>query len=205
MSDSISLGNELRRKLVHLSSLVFPLLYFILSREQMLVLIGALVIMALTADIGPPLNKLVNRLFHNILRTHEYSGGRILLTGASWLLLSGFLCVALFPRHMVITALCVLAISDTIAALIGRRFGTHPLGHKTIEGTASFFISGILIVMMLAGIYGYSFSGYLIPGILGVCAGTYAELQAKRWHLDDNFIVPLTICSTMWLASLLFG
>ena len=47
---------------------------------------------------------------------------------------------------IVLTAFAILIVSDTAAALIGRKFGKHPFHGKSVEGTTAFFISALIVV-----------------------------------------------------------
>jgi dolichol kinase len=109
-------------------------------------------------------------------------------------LLSAVLCVALFPKVIVITAFAILIVSDSAAALIGRRIGRTPFLKKSAEGTAAFFVTAVLVVLLSPKIT-YAFSEYAI-GIAAALVGTIVE--ASGIGIDDNLTIPLSIGGAMW-------
>ncbi|MCK7523378.1 MAG: hypothetical protein MZV64_39855 [Ignavibacteriales bacterium] len=65
-------------------------------------------------------------------------------------LLSALICALIFPKVIFVTAFSILIISDTMAALIGRKFGKRKFLRKSLEGTLSFFISASIVVIIYA-------------------------------------------------------
>jgi dolichol kinase len=122
------------------------------------------------------------------------------LNGATFVLLSAILCVWLFPKVIVITAFSILIISDTAAALFGRRFGRHPFHGKTVEGTTAFFVTAVLVVA-LAPKVDYLATEYLI-GVIAAFIGSFVEAFSGDL-IDDNLSIPLSIGVIMWVLYLL--
>ena len=115
---------------------------------------------------------------------------------------NALLCIGifLFPRIIAITAFSILIISDTVAALVGRRLGRHPFLAKTREGAAGFLVSALLVVL-LAPKAGPGVAEYLI-GAAGAVTGTVVESLPVR--IDDNLSIPLSIGAVMWVLYALF-
>lgn len=177
--------SEIQRKAIHIACIVFPLLYFYwLSREQMLIFLGILSTGFLTAefiryktDWG---KSLFTRFFSPLLREDEKTGG---LTGATFLLLALTLTIALFSKIPAIAAGSVLILSDSMAAIVGKRFGKHRLFLKSVEGTVTFFVVTCCIFFVL-------FSGSRT--VLLFVAIVVSFLEAAPVSLNDNITIPLS-------------
>ena len=135
--------------------------------------------------------KLLLTFFGKMLRPHELRGEGT-FNGATWVIISAAICVAIFPKVIMITGFTILIISDLFAALIGRKFGKRPLFDKTWEGTASFIITAIIIVF----IYYSAFSlpnSYLVAGIVASIVGGFVEAVSKVLKIDDNLSIPISV------------
>ena len=184
---------EIARKTIHLSSLWIPILYLYVSQARMLKMLLPLTILALAIDFSrkyfPKINELINKFLGEIMRSEEKES--FALSGASYLLMGSSLTIALFNQEIAILALTILMISDSCAALIGRKFGRIHFIGKSLEGSLSFGMSAIFIYY-----YFISFHHFNIPlkqALLAIFAATLTELFAKKIHLDDNLAIPLTI------------
>ena len=94
----------------------------------------------------------------------------------------------------------MLIISDTIAALIGKRFGKPRFFGKSIEGSFAFFLSGVIVVALTPKV-AYLPMEYLI-GAVAVMVGTIVE--AVPVGTDDNLAIPLATGGTLWLMYAMF-
>ncbi len=74
--------------------------------------------------------KIFYKVFGFLLRKHEIDKEKKNLTGATYVLISALICALIFPKVIFVTAFTILIISDTMAALIGRKFGKHKIFKK---------------------------------------------------------------------------
>jgi dolichol kinase len=194
-----SYASELIRKAIHLGSLAIPVVYYFISRETALTILIPIALVFGLSDAGrlflPSVNTLYNKLFGFLLRRHETREVHRRLNGATFVLLSALICIWLFPKVIVITAFAILIISDTAAALFGRRFGRHPFRNKTVEGTSAFFVTALLVVAVAPKV-DYIATEYVI-GALGALLGTFVEALSGDL-IDDNLSIPLSIGAAMW-------
>jgi dolichol kinase len=194
-----SYSTELIRKGIHLSSLSIPVVYFFISRPTALTILIPVTLLFGLSDLArlfvPAFGELYRKFFGFLLRRHELNARRRRLNGATYVLLSATLCVWLFPKIIVITAFAILIISDTSAALIGRKFGRHPFLGKSLEGTTAFFVSGLLVVALAPKI-AYLPAEYLI-GVLAAALGAVVEALSGD-VIDDNLSIPIAISLAMW-------
>jgi dolichol kinase len=197
-------GAEIVRKGIHLFSLSIPVLYYFLSKSVALYILIPLTLAFLISDVArlfvPSVGRLYGHLFGWLLRPHERNDRGRRLTGASYVLLSAVLSVWLFPKVIVITAFAILIISDSAAALIGRRFGKRPFLGKSLEGTSAFLVTALAVVAVAPKI-AYLPGEYFI-GAAAALLGTIVE--AGGLGIDDNLSIPLSVGSTMWLLYTLF-
>jgi dolichol kinase len=191
---TISYKQELLRKTIHLSSLWIPIAYHITDKEFMLWLTGVVMAIILFADISrhyiPLTGRLFNRLFGNMLRDHEKQG--ITLSGASYTLIAGFIAIILFEKPVAIAAIGILVISDALAAVVGRKFGSIKLNYgKSLQGSLAFLFSALAINYIVGELYGTPHN-YYVAVIAASISATFTELFSKRFKLDDNITIPLS-------------
>lgn len=202
---TIHYRDEIFRKLIHLCSLSIPVVYYFIPRNSALIILGIVTAIALFFDLGRYLSSTIGKIFYNffgfLLRQHEVDYKKRNLNGATYVLLSALICILIFPKVIVVTAFAVLIISDTMAALIGRRYGRHKFLFKSLEGTLAFFLSGIVVVLLSPKIE-YLFSEYII-GIIATAFGAVIE-NVSFGLADDNLVIPISIGIAMWLLYLLF-
>lgn len=189
----IKYKEEVLRKLVHLSSLWIPLLYLYTNLEVLMIFLVPLVIMALVVDFGRKyihsINKFVNIIIGPLMRNNEKDASSF--SGATFLLIGAIFTVILFKREIAIYSLTVLVISDTMAALVGRKFGKIKIFEKSLEGSLSFFISAVLTYLFFQQFFGFSIA--LDKVIFASLIGTITELFSKKLFLDDNLTIPIVM------------
>lgn len=202
---TISYRDELIRKLIHLCSLSIPTIYYFISREDALLILGILSFLALVIDLGrykfPKFGEFFYKIFGFLLRKHEKDKVKKNLNGATYVLLSAFLGVLIFPKIIFVNAFAVLIISDTAAALIGRRYGSIKFLRKSLQGTLAFFISA-MIVIIVAPKLDNNVLEYFI-GFFAAMIGAIVE-NISNDLVDDNLSIPLTIGFLMWGLYLIF-
>jgi len=202
---TIGYKSEVFRKLIHLFSLSIPAVYYFITKELALSILIPLTIFSLLIDYGryysKTLSDIVDKIFGFIMRKHEKDSKKKNLNGATYVLISAVVVIFIFPKVFVVTAFAVLIIGDSTAALVGRRYGKTKLLMKSMQGTLAFFVSSCFVVLLSPKIEG-SLTEYLI-GIIAVAVGAIAENISGEWA-DDNFMIPITMCITMWILYALF-
>jgi dolichol kinase len=202
--EQISYFQEFLRKLIHLSSL-WMVAAIILCADQYRMLLavtfGTAWILNLTLEHAvacqvPYITPVYYFFFKRMLRKTPQPSDWV-ISGGPPVWGAAFLVTMLFPTQAAATALAVMLIADTCAALIGRKFGKHPVNGKSIEGCAAFVTGGI------AGAWGVSlfFPPLSITAICltlcGIIAAMLAELFEKQLRIDDNFSIPLLVGLSM--------
>ncbi len=202
--DRLGFRYEFARKAIHLSSLLIPLIYWHIGRKQALLILAPMTAGFFLVDISkhfvPFLSTWYHSTFGTMLRHHELSRERLHLNGATWITLAALVLVAFFPKTIAVASFAMVSVSDTAAALVGKRFGTHRFGQKSFEGSFAFFASALLVVALIPGLP-------LPVGIVMALAGTIAEALSMKvfgFRIDDNFSVPLAgaiagVLASAWL------
>lgn len=202
---NIQYRDEIVRKTIHLFSLSIPIVYYFITKELALKILIPMTLLFLLIDLGryisPHLAKLFYILFNFLLREHERDSKKKNLNGATYVLISAVICVIIFPKIFFLTAFSVLIVSDSAAALIGRKFGRHKFLSKSREGTLAFFISACLVVLLTPKLT-QGYMEYLI-GFIAVGVGAIAENISYGWA-DDNLSIPISIGAVMWLLYFIF-
>lgn len=200
-SADITYRQEIFRKLIHLCSLSIPIIYAFITRQTAIVILTCLFLPVLMIDLArhwmPPLERLVRRIFGNMMRKHELDEQRILLNGATYVLLSALLCVLIFPKIVAITAFAVLIVSDISSALFGRKFGKRKFLDKSLEGTTAFWISSWLVVGVVWALTQAPWQ-YAATGMVATFIGGIVEAASIRLRMDDNFSIPLSTGIVLW-------
>ena len=195
LSGQIPFGQELARKDTHLVALVIPGGYYLLdlNRYEMLSIMIPITILMILIDISrlrgwPMWDKLVGRLFSRMIRVHEHSGD---FTGATYILTAVCATIALFDRPVAVAALAFVIVGDSLAAVIGRRFGQHRFRNKSIEGSLGCLAGTAVVALAVPELA-------LAVGLLGAVTATIVE--AIPIGIDDNVTMPLTSGLVMTLS-----
>jgi dolichol kinase len=203
---TINYRDELVRKLIHLFSLSIPIIYYFIARDTAIVIIGILTAVALFIDLGrhisPSVGKVFYKLFGFLLRKHELDNKKRNLNGATYVLMSALICLIILPKVIFVTAFSILIISDSIAALVGRKYGKRKFLSKSLEGTLAFFISASIVVLFTPKMHDGLFIEYLIGFIAAFVGGIVENISFG--FADDNLSIPISIGLTMWALYIIF-
>ncbi len=170
---------ELRRKALHLLTFLVPgiALY---SKPLVLISLGFIVVGYLVLEITLARNVRPATFYDEFLLL--FKRGSHFDFAPVYLALGLMVCLFIAQANQVFYATYIVAVCDSAAALIGRRFGRHPIKNlnKSIEGTLAFFI------FCLMG------SAYFLPLPAAIAATvilTVVELFLSRGL--DNFVLPI--------------
>jgi dolichol kinase len=195
---------ETRRKVFHMSAIIVPITYLFLSKLYMNLLLAAITACVLSLDLlrhrDKKVEDSVNKYLSKFMRPNELSGNKR-LSGASFMFL-GYLITGVFcSKGIAISAWCVLIISDALAALVGKKFGKIRRSGKSIEGSAAFFASSVMIGIVSGVFIGYQTS-FLIIVICSVIT-SFAEHHSRKL-CDDNLLIPVTYAFSNIVLSFMF-
>ncbi|CAN5177046.1 SEC59/DGK1/VTE5 family protein [soil metagenome] len=193
---NITYRAELARKGIHLCSLAIPVCAWFVPKWFAVAILVAMALGSFAVDYfrgrDGAFANFLNAHFSFMLRPHEreVAGGRIVMTGSTWMLLSAVITFAIFAKPVAVAAFAMLIVCDTAAALVGRRWGRIRFGRKrkSLEGSAAFFIAGVLVAAVTPE----------VPLWIGAVASLVAAVvEAVFWRVDDNFSIPLSAGAVM--------
>ena len=191
---------EIYRKLIHLSSIWIPFAIYYLDRVYALILFGIFMVIITTLEFlkiySPLFSELYIEWFGPVLRPKEKKKHHF--TGAFYVSVAALLSVALFPKYTAMAAISVMVISDTLASLIGIKFGKAKDGEKSAIGSAAFLISGLIVIIFISYYFNQGQS-FLEAGGFAVVIATIVEFLANKLRIDDNLLIVVAVGLTMSL------
>ena len=189
-SAKISLSIELKRKAIHLSSSVIPVSYYFIERNPLLIILttafAAMVIIDILRMRSEFVRKVYGKFLGDILRPHENKSERIYFTGGTYIILAFLLCILIFEKNIAILSMLIIVFCDSAAAIAGKVFGKHHIGNKTMEGSISFFLTGVILFFVVIKPDNIVL---IISGVISLMLITVFELLPVK--IDDNLSVPL--------------
>lgn len=182
-----------------MAALIIPWGYYFLglSRREMLVIMVPTALLMLFIDISRLRrwafwDKFACHIGGRMVRGREHSGD---FMGATYILISVCLTVAMYSKPVAIAALSFIIVGDSFAALIGRKFGRHRFGRKSIEGSAACLLGTAIVALLTPDLA-------LPVTLTGAVAATITEAVSLR--VDDNVSVPVVSGLVMTLFPLIF-
>lgn len=117
--------------------------------------------------------------------------------GAVFYVLGCFAVIGLFPPDIASAAILVLAAGDSFSTIIGKHFGKHRMGSKSIEGTVAGIVLGFLGAFLFVP---------FLTAFLGAFVAMLSEaLDIRLFNkvIDDNLLVPVVAAIVMYGWSLI--
>ncbi|MCK5883505.1 MAG: hypothetical protein KAG61_07435 [Bacteriovoracaceae bacterium] len=119
-------------------------------------------------------------------------------------IMANLLTIITFPKIIAISAIYTLAFADPLSAIIGIRFGKHRIvEHKTIEGSAAFFITTFLSIFIIFSLHGITGWEMWVTAFGVAFIGTCFEMIPLK--LDDNLTIPLFTAFLLWIFCATLG
>lgn len=115
------------------------------------------------------------------------------------------LTIITFPKPIALIAIFTLAIADPLSAIIGIKYGKRRIvPHKSLEGSAAFFISTFIICLSILTIFagGTSLGVILVTFAVAFAASGFEMLPLR---IDDNLTIPLFTAFVLWILCESFG
>ncbi len=186
-SPSLSLQREFVRKSLHLAAVVFPIAYgFGVQRSLLMWMLGAASAIALTVEALRHTNANFAALFDRTAGLLTRPDEKRSITGATWLMLSCLVAVALLSRQAAVAALWCATVGDPAATIAGRTWTMQRAAHDPEVGRKTLVGSLACALVSFAG--AWQLAGYTpVLAVLISTAATVAEGMPVR--IDDNIRV----------------
>lgn len=177
---SDDLINELKRKTIHLTSIIIVLTYYFFGKQAVLLLLTVYLIAILELEYFRIEWGKKMPFVHGLFRTKEADrlGGHVFFT------IGSIIAISVFPKEIASAAVLMTTFGDASAAIFGKAFGRMwipGLKNRAIEGCAAEFIADVII--------GWIFLPSWIAIL--VMAGTATVVETLTNKLDDNLLIPL--------------
>ena len=151
----------------------------------------------------PGFNRLIYSQLNGLFKLEEFRQ----ITGATSFCLAALIAVIVFPKEIIVMAFLFSTLGDPAAAFIGSRFGRLrnnqlqgsnriPLHRKTVQGSLSFFLVSVSVVIIL---WGFGIIEMFWWPLIGAFTGSLIEYLPLP--VDDNFSVPLASGGVVILLS----
>tara|TARA_Y100001980_G_C14555598_1_gene344522 strand:- start:5918 stop:6496 length:579 start_codon:yes stop_codon:yes gene_type:complete len=180
--NKISYKNELLRKSIHLSSSILSLIIYLYGKNFVIYPMIFLTISYVLLDYLRKKNDINNfylKYFKIVSRENEIKGS---LTGASYLLIGYTTTILLYDETAVIISILIVSLSDSVSAIVGRKYGYINIRNKTLEGTMSFLLCSIFIFLP----FGYNYINIFILSIIITLVEFFDDIL-----IDDNLSLPI--------------
>lgn len=182
------------------------LMELVFSERGRVLATGAFFVFAWTLEttrrFSKPWNDLLYRIFGFLAHPHE----RFRVNSSTWYGTALFLLAWVCSLETAAVAVTVLGFADPAAALVGRRWGRHPLrGGRSLEGSLTFVAVGALATAAALGVFHpeLGIAAIAVMSLSGGVAGALAELYLTRF--DDNFSIPIAAAAASGLGAGLLG
>jgi dolichol kinase len=186
-----SLKRELQRKSIHLGMIIIPVWVYITppdwARLGLIIATSATVAVDLLRLTDHRLRRFFLRFFRSLIRSHEQEH----LLGSTYFMIAALLSVLAFDDTIAIASLTFLILGDTVAAIVGKKYGKPMYWGKSPQGSLACFAVCLIIGAALLD------SSWVI--VAGALAATLAE--ALPVPMDDNMRVPIISGLVMQLVA----
>ena len=172
--------HELKRKAIHLTSIIIVLTYYLFGKEAVLLLLTVYLIVILEFEyFRIEWGKKVP-VFHSLFRIKEADrlGGHVFFT------IGSIIAISVFSKEIASAAILMTTFGDASAAIFGKALGRtwiKNLKNRAYEGCAAEFIVDVII--------GWIFLPNWI--LVVVMAATATVVETVTDKLDDNLLIPL--------------
>ena len=189
-----SLKKEVYRKALHISALWIPWVIYVAETDFAAVLFTLLLCGDLIWEYANYkkydwARQTFGRFFFKTLRSGECCGRFFKASGATYVLLAALLSSVLFSKPVAALAMTIMLISDTLAALVGKKFGREKIYKgKTLEGTVAFLSSALFATVLFNPLYPFG-----IASVAACLAATLVEIYEDKIGMDDNLSIPLVV------------
>ncbi|WP_048103907.1 diacylglycerol/polyprenol kinase family protein [Aciduliprofundum sp. MAR08-339] len=212
---------EMKRKLLHLSGLLVPLLYVIVGKEWSIVVISiALIVFFMieplrvysleskkivermrpyvTEEMYRFLNERIDKLTKSI-KEIEREEERLCIGAHIYFAVASLIVIILFPKWIVIGAIAVATLGDALAAVIGKKYGKHRFRNgKSWEGSTAFFITSFIVLLLVLFSH-YPIEYVILAAIIGSIVGALVELY--NVPPNDNFSNQIFISLALYVLT----
>lgn len=198
--NSLPYSGEIARKALHVVAMIIPASMLLIDRELGLAILGPCAAAAMWLDRyrlrNPVVSEWLRANLGFMMRADECdtSEDRVFFNGATWVMLTAFLLLLVFPAQYAAPGMVIAMLADAAAALVGRKCGRikWPGGSRTVEGTLAFFAIGALSAVFFPS----------VPWPDKLAAVALAGLvEIPPLKINDNLLLPFVAATVLWVMA----
>jgi len=179
------------RRVAHASTglalgLVPPLLQW--DRTTTVIVLTSILVLQIALDVVRFRVEAIQKLFFTVLSRLASPREARGTSSSTWYTVSAIIVYGLFPTGIASSSILVLGLADPAAGTVGRLFGRRKFGTGSMEGSATFFVTAML-VLLIAVDWPVALAAALAATVIEVIPGIG----------DDNLIIPVVTGSVLWL------
>ena len=135
-----------------------------------------------------PFNRWLTSRLRPLFKEKEWSRP----TASTYMLIATVIAFVAFPKPIAIVALYYLSVGDSLAAIVGGKWGHPRIFQKSLEGSLTCLLAAVLLGSLLSSTYLDLALGIVL---VGAVVATVAEFV--RTPIDDNLLIPLSSGTAM--------
>lgn len=179
------------RKLIHLSTLLVPILAQLTSKTVVLAALCIITIVYILEEVLRLRGHWLPGITSFTLRMGRPDETAHFIVRPVYLAVGVILALVLFPTTIAYASICIVAVGDPVAAYVGGRIGRrHVRRKKTLEGLIAGFIASLLVACLIV---------YPTAAFVGSAGAILMELLDVP---DDNLTMPIAAGALMMLLTL---
>ena len=184
------LPGEMKRKAIHLSTFLIPLIYLDhrVTRKEMTLGLALAMLLLVILEVVRLRARVFRIFFHHLLGDQLRRRERRDMLGGTYLVLGFLLSVLAFPPVVAVAACEFLVLGDTAAALVGKSIGRIRAFDKTLEGSLACFLVCAAVGWALSAMHPAQLP--LPVALAGAFVATIFEILPVP--VDDNLKIPLS-------------
>jgi dolichol kinase len=182
----VDILQEIFRKLIHLTSVAFPLIYYLYGKEIVLWFTYTWLVIFLVLEYIRLEFRFKFPIVAPLFRVREE--GR--LAGVVFFLLSTIVVIAIFPKEIACASLLMATFGDAMGAIVGKIYGLKQIPYtenKTVGGTFTEFLVDFIIGIIVFHKFHW-INRVLLTSVMSITA-TFIELIARK--IDDNLLISI--------------
>ncbi len=207
MNEKVSLGKELKRKILHLMAMSAAIVWLYALEDCFQSVLTAFIFGLIMLPVFLLLSRIPGLTEHFVARKKGEFGLNFAAYIITYCVTALFLWGLLGHRDLVASAILAWGPGDAAAALVGKSMGKHKIGRskkKSLEGSIAMFTVAFLAVFISLLIFGtFSPAVTVMAAVLTALVSAMVELYVENGY--DTFYCPVSASLVLAVFVLIFA